>query len=240
MSAAVSCGRAGTAKSRTESRQTVPRLIDPAAPSGPPHSKFRRLPNQGRRRGYLAGLLRLEGPQRMGYIWPGRDRASRPEEGMLSKRFRNLVVVSAGLVVLGVLPSVLYRVWLGGVPQVSPAAAKRMLVDRPGSVLLVDVRTPREFAESHLRGAVSWPSSDILRLGSADGVPGPLQGKSLLLICQAGSRSVRAARHLRSLGLTDVFNVREGLVRWIGDAENPVGREFNVLLLADGSPAGLP
>src|SRR5512135_1633563 len=124
MSAAASCGTAGTAKSRTESRQKVPRLIDPAAPSGPPHSKFRRLPNQGRRPGYLAGLLRLEGPRRLGYIRRGRDRSSRPEEGRLSKRIRNLVVVSAGLVVLGVLPGVLYRVWLDGVPQASPAAAK--------------------------------------------------------------------------------------------------------------------
>ncbi len=176
----------------------------------------------------------------MGYIWPGRDRDSRPEESRLSKRTRNIVVISAGLVVLGILPGVLYRAGFGGVPQVSPAAAKRMLVDRPGSVLLVDVRTAAEFAESHLRGAVSWPSSDILRLGSADGAPGPFKGKALLLICRAGSRSVKAARHLLSLGLSDVFNVREGMVRWIGDAENPVGRELNALLLADGSTVGLP
>lgn len=158
----------------------------------------------------------------------------------MSNRTRNIIVLASCIAVLGVLPGILYRGVFGGVSHLSPAAAKQMLVDRPGSVRLVDVRSAKEFAQGHIQGAVSWPSPDVLLLDSLKGVPGPLQGKTLLLICRAGSRSVQAARYLQSLGLTDVFNVREGMVRWIADAENPVGREFNTLVLADGSSSGLP
>jgi rhodanese-related sulfurtransferase len=158
----------------------------------------------------------------------------------MSKRTRNIIVLASGLAVLGLLPGVLYHAAFGGVSHITPGEAKQMLVDRPESVRLVDVRPAEEFAKSHLRGAVGWPSSEILLLDSRNGVPGPLQGKTLLLICQAGSRSVQAARRLRALGLTDVFNVREGLVRWIADAENPVGREFDALVGADGTVSDLP
>jgi len=155
-------------------------------------------------------------------------------------RVRNLIVVTSGIAVLGLLPAVLYRTQYGGVTHVSPRAAKEMLVSRPEGTVLLDVRTPAEFDQGHLKGAVNWPLADILRQTSREGVPEPLRGKTIVVLCRGGVRSVKAARHLPSLGLTDVHNVRDGMIAWTADANNPAGREFNTLIRSDGSTEGLP
>lgn len=64
---------------------------------------------------------------------------------------------------------------------------------------LIDVRTPAEYAEKHLEGAVNVPLDTIAErdLGPKDG--------ALVLYCQAGRRSEQAAATLRSRGYTRVY-----------------------------------
>jgi len=158
----------------------------------------------------------------------------------MSHRVRNLIIVTSGIAVLGLLPGILYRIQYGGAAQVSPRAAKEMLVARPERTLLLDIRTPAEFDQGHLKGAANWPISEILKQTSKDGLPDALRGKTLLAMCPAGVRSARAARRLTSLGVRDVFYVRDGMIAWIADANDPIAPEFNTLILSDGSAKGLP
>ena len=102
------------------------------------------------------------------------------------------------LVVVAAIVAFLYLKLNGGV---STEDARRHL--REGA-LLVDVRTPGEFAAGSVKGAINVPLSEL---------PGamtkhcPDKNRVLLLHCQSGGRSGVAAVKLRSAGYTQVFNV---------------------------------
>ncbi len=66
--------------------------------------------------------------------------------------------------------------------------------------LLLDVRTPEEFAASHISNAVNIPVHELTmrhsELGSKD--------RRIVVYCRSGARSTRAARILRDVGYTAV------------------------------------
>lgn len=82
----------------------------------------------------------------------------------------------------------------------------------------VDVRSTREFEEGHPAGAVNVPllqhddsgqmtqNPDFLRVMKASFAP----EAKLLVGCQAGMRSLKAAQMLETFGFTDVTNVKGG------------------------------
>jgi rhodanese-related sulfurtransferase len=49
------------------------------------------------------------------------------------------------------------------------------------------------------------------------------KNKPVILICRTGNRTDSLARELVAMGYTQVYNVRNGITRWIGDG-NPVVR----------------
>lgn len=76
---------------------------------------------------------------------------------------------------------------------------------------VVDVREPREYRQSHIPGAVSLPLSDILKHDYR--LP---QEERLVLVCQSGRRSRRAAQVLRNDGYTDLAVLDGGMTAWTG------------------------
>lgn len=78
--------------------------------------------------------------------------------------------------------------------HVSGARAKSMVKD--GAVLL-DVRTPEEWGQEHIPGAVNIPVDDI------DGRASELsKDKPVVTYCKSGMRAHRAAGALRAKGFT--------------------------------------
>lgn len=86
-------------------------------------------------------------------------------------------------------------------------------VDRGASVL--DVRTPAEFAEGHIAGAVNLPLDQVE--ARADEVPGD---RPVYVICRSGNRSAQASVILKKAN-RDVRNVGGGMNDW-GAAGYPV------------------
>ena len=87
---------------------------------------------------------------------------------------------------------------LGACEQTREMPITEFSVDELGSRdLLVDVRTPSEFEQGHLEGAVNidWMSSDFIR--KWDTID---RGRKVYVYCQAGVRSAKAAHVLDSLG----------------------------------------
>ena len=96
-------------------------------------------------------------------------------------------------------------------------------------VPIYDVRRPEEWRQTGVvQGsrlltfvdARGRPLPDFLPRFSAD------VGKNdpVILICRTGNRTDTLARHLvEQMGYTQVYNVRHGINRWIGD-KNPVAR----------------
>lgn len=73
--------------------------------------------------------------------------------------------------------------------------------------LLVDVRTPSEFARGHIPGAVNMPVDDLRPF------IGDLRGKRVLVYCQVGMRGHTATMLLRESGV-DATNLDGGYATW--------------------------
>ena len=69
--------------------------------------------------------------------------------------------------------------------------------------LLLDVRTPQEFADGHLEGAVNIPYDQIQRRLAELGAD---RDREIVTYCQAGVRSGRAQQTLQDSGFKNVFN----------------------------------
>jgi len=96
----------------------------------------------------------------------------------------------------------------GGFQEVNAAHFNKHRSD--GSVVL-DVRSPEEFAKGHVPGALNI---DINAPGFASKVADFDKSKPILVNCHAGSRGAIAAAELSKLGFKTVCNLEGGLAAW--------------------------
>jgi rhodanese-related sulfurtransferase len=90
-------------------------------------------------------------------------------------------------------------------------AAFRAARDSGAVGMLLDVRTPAEFAEGHVPGAVNVPVDALAsRMGELAGA----RGKDLYVICAVGGRSAIAADRLAAAGFS-ATNVLGGTNAWV-------------------------
>ena len=93
--------------------------------------------------------------------------------------------------------------------QITPAEAKALMDSEEGYIIL-DVRTPEEFAERHIEGAILIPDYEI-----GEKAESILTDKDQLILvyCRSGRRSKNAASELAKLGYT---NIKEfgGITDW--------------------------
>lgn len=90
------------------------------------------------------------------------------------------------------------------------AEAAKALMDSEENYMVLDVRTPEEYKEGHIAGAVLIPYDEIK--DRADEVL-PDKDMLILVYCRSGRRSKIAAQALAELGYT---NVKEfgGIIDW--------------------------
>lgn len=86
-----------------------------------------------------------------------------------------------------------------------------------GEILIVDVRSPREWRQTGLpKGAAAVtihnPNGAEGFLAEMLTAVGGDKSKPVALICASGTRSNRALRYLESRGFTNLYDVREGMM----------------------------
>lgn len=96
--------------------------------------------------------------------------------------------------------------------QVSSTEAQKMLAEETGYILL-DVRTPKEYAEGHIPNAVNLPNETIQKEPPAILAD---KGQRIFLYCRSGRRSQDAAAKLAAMGYTNIVDFG-GIVDWRGD-----------------------
>jgi len=99
---------------------------------------------------------------------------------------------------------------VGGGPSVSALQATQ-LINREDA-LVVDVREPGEYGSGHILGAKNVPVSRIDSAGSE--IAAKRKDKPVIVYCDNGSRSAKAAATLRSQGFSRVVNLSGGLGAW--------------------------
>lgn len=73
---------------------------------------------------------------------------------------------------------------------------------------LIDVRSPQEYREGHLEGAISIPEYEIKRK-----IDSEVKDKDakIIVYCNSGGRSRRAADTLKRLDYTNIYNLIQGI-----------------------------
>jgi rhodanese-related sulfurtransferase len=81
-----------------------------------------------------------------------------------------------------------------------------------GKVQLVDVRTKREFASGHIKGA---KNIDFFQGSTFDDSFAKMKkDMPLYIYCQSGNRSQRAAKRLVELGFSKIYDLKGGYSSW--------------------------
>lgn len=100
----------------------------------------------------------------------------------------------------------------GSYRQISMEQAVRMM-ERETDYVILDVRTPQEFAAGHIPNAINIPNETI---GASEISALPDKDQLILVYCRSGRRSKEAAQKLVSLGYTSIVEFG-GILDWTGE-----------------------
>ncbi|OKH22568.1 sulfurtransferase [Hydrococcus rivularis NIES-593] len=108
----------------------------------------------------------------------------------------------------------LIRLKFPKVPYISTAdLAAWLKEDKAEKPLLLDARTPEEYAISHLQGAELIPANlEDLKLDPS---------KPIVVYCSIGYRSAVAARQLQAMGYEKTLNLEGSIFQWANE-QRPV------------------
>jgi rhodanese-related sulfurtransferase len=76
---------------------------------------------------------------------------------------------------------------------------------------LVDVRTPEEFDESHLKNA---QNICVTEDGFKEKAAKLDKKKPVYVYCRSGKRSAKAAQILKEMGFTEIYDMDGGILNW--------------------------
>ena len=85
------------------------------------------------------------------------------------------------------------------------------LLSQEKNAILLDVRTPEEFAEGHLPKAKNINIFDATFDQQVSKFP---KTQAVFVYCRSGHRSMNAARRLKKLGFKKVYNLDGGIMAW--------------------------
>ena len=98
-----------------------------------------------------------------------------------------------------------------GYQALAPAAADALLQNPPGGLVILDVRTPEEFAAGHIAGAVELDlqgaafESDVAELDPET---------PYFVYCHTDNRSGQAVAYLQEHDFTSLYELTGGIAAW--------------------------
>jgi rhodanese-related sulfurtransferase len=80
--------------------------------------------------------------------------------------------------------------------------------------VIIDVRTPEEFAEGHIENAINI---DFYSATFRDDLDKLDKDQTYLIYCRSGRRSGLSIPMMKELGFMEVYHLLGGIVRWIAE-----------------------
>ncbi|WP_164668845.1 rhodanese-like domain-containing protein [Virgibacillus doumboii] len=94
-----------------------------------------------------------------------------------------------------------------GVSNITAKEAKDKFAEK--GIQFIDVRTPGEYKANHQKKFTNVPLANLSkRIGELD------KNEEVVVICQSGMRSAKAAKILKKQGFEKVSNVKGGMGTW--------------------------
>ena len=102
------------------------------------------------------------------------------------------------------------------VTTVSPSMAYALIQGNEGNAdfVILDVRTPEEYAEGHLAGAILL---DFYAADFEDELDKLDKNKAYVVYCRSGSRSGQSVDIMEDLDFMEVYDVDGGILQWEAD-----------------------
>jgi rhodanese-related sulfurtransferase len=97
-------------------------------------------------------------------------------------------------------------------PLISPQALLERQSKKDPSLFVLDVRTPKEFAEGHVPGAVNVPHDQVA--SQLAQIP---KDKDVVLYCRSGRRAGLAAGVLEANGYKELKQLQGDMEAWLKD-----------------------
>ena len=97
--------------------------------------------------------------------------------------------------------------------SIEPGMAHNFILQQENSnrFIIIDVRTPREFKQEHIHGAINidWTNED-----KRQQLIDSSKNNRVLVYCQSGNRSLAAANYLKQHSNAAIYNMTGGIVKW--------------------------
>ena len=107
--------------------------------------------------------------------------------------------------------------WAGEAPRLGQEALVEKM-SAADEVVLLDVRTPQEYSEGFILGAIDIPHDELAaRIAELDGA----RGKEIVVYCRSGRRSDIALDLLQKAGFERVYHLEGDYLGWT-EAKKPV------------------
>lgn len=99
------------------------------------------------------------------------------------------------------------------IKDVSPKEASILIQNNRNNpdFVIIDVRTPQEFADGHIANAVNIDYYSVTFRNDIDKL---VKSKTYLVYCQSGGRSQNSAKIMEELNFSKVYNILGGIVAW--------------------------
>ncbi|UMB53451.1 rhodanese-like domain-containing protein [Lutibacter sp. A64] len=95
----------------------------------------------------------------------------------------------------------------GKIEVVTPADFK----EKSENQIIIDVRTPGEFAQGHIKGARNinlFDKNFIEQFADLD------KSTPLYIYCRSGSRTSKASKKLAEIGFENIYDLHGGIINW--------------------------
>jgi rhodanese-related sulfurtransferase len=122
------------------------------------------------------------------------------------------------IIIVSIVTVVLLITTLKKPGAISSNAAISMDLIKSKSTLLLDVRSPEEFKNGHIKDAVNIPVSELM--GRIHEISS-FKEQDVLVYCLSGGRSSAASQILKQQGFVKVHNLQGGITSWM-NAGNPI------------------
>jgi len=99
------------------------------------------------------------------------------------------------------------------IEDITPEEAFALIENNRGNsdFAILDVRTPEEFADGYIEGAINLDYQAVNFSGELNKLD---KNKTYLVYCRSGKRSAGALNIMAELGFREVYNMTGGIIDW--------------------------
>jgi rhodanese-related sulfurtransferase len=113
-----------------------------------------------------------------------------------------------------------FAAWASGPATIEPKALGERIAWADQSLVVLDVRTPAEFAEGHIPGALNIPHTEVAaRIAELEGA----RDRDIVVYCRSGARAAQALEAQEKSGFERLFHLQGDYTRW-SEEKRPVVR----------------